>query len=161
MLHLCLVGGWVSGFCYRKALTACFDKVFSFVNATEVDSNCPRVVDLPRSVADELVVAAALSHLLASDVSAPWAERLFATDSSESREAIVQSPTSKEITSILWSSTLKAAGPARLLSREEAALRRIDPDYRSSRRLVPETPSCLPFSLPPALGGRQRDRSLP
>ena len=118
VLHLCLVGGWVSGFCYRKAFMACFDKVFSFVDATKVDSSCPRVVDLPRSVADELVVAAALSHLLASDVSAPWAERLFATDSSESRGAIVQSPTSKEITSVLWSSTLKAAGPARLLSRE-------------------------------------------
>ena len=116
VLHLCLVGGWVSGFCFRKPLMACCDKVFTFVNATEVDSNSPRVLDLPRSVADELVLAASLSHLLFSDVAAPWASQLFAADSSESRGAIVQSPVRKETTALLWSSTSKAAGPARLLS---------------------------------------------
>ena len=147
VLHLCLVGGWVSGFCYRKALMACFDKVFSFVDATKVDSGCPRVVSLPRSVADELVLAAALSHVLVSDVAAPWAEELFATDSSESRGAIVRSPISKDVTSLLWCSTSKAAGPARLLSREEAALRRIDPDYEP--RLPPPSEGTSP-KRPPA-----------
>ena len=52
VLHLCLVGEWLSGFCFRKPLMACFDRVFSFVDASEVDSGCPRVIGLPRPIAD-------------------------------------------------------------------------------------------------------------
>ena len=56
-----------------------------------------------------------------------WSEVLYATDSSDAKGAIVSTPFSPEETERLWTASTKLAEPAKLLSREAAALRRVDP----------------------------------
>ncbi|OLQ11460.1 hypothetical protein AK812_SmicGene4704 [Symbiodinium microadriaticum] len=96
VLHLCLVGGWVSGFMYRRPFMSVFGRVFSLVEAASVVPEHPKMLPLPRRVADELVLAAALSHVLVSDISAPWASEVYATDSSDCKGAIVAAPVAPE-----------------------------------------------------------------
>ena len=124
-LHLSLVGGWVSAFMYRRP----FMSIFRVVPPGGESEERPSTLPLSRVVADELVLAASLFALLTSDVSAPWSTTLFATDSSEEKGAIVEAPVPEETTALLWRSAPKAASSGRLLSKEKATLKRIDPDY--------------------------------
>ncbi|CAE7336086.1 unnamed protein product, partial [Symbiodinium pilosum] len=82
---------------------------------------------LPRRVADEIVLVSALCHLIVADIAAPWSDVLYATDSSDAKGAIVSTPFSPEETERLWTASTRLAEPAKLLSREAAALRRVDP----------------------------------
>ena len=101
-----------------------------------VSQSSPKILGLPRCVADELVLAASLCHILVSDISADWASTLFATDSSDQKGAIVSAPFSDEGTRTLWTSSLKAADSSRLMTREKAALQRLDPMWKA----LPEAP---------------------
>ncbi|CAE7219683.1 unnamed protein product [Symbiodinium microadriaticum] len=150
VLHLCLVGGWVSGFMYRRPFMSVFGRVFRFVEASAVVPEHPKMLPLPRRVADELVLAAALSHVLVSDMSASWASEVFATDSSDCKGAIVSAPVGPEVTAALWRACPKAAGSARLLSKEEAVLRRVWPDReepapQQTHRASPKRPPACRF----------------
>ena len=87
-LRLCLLGGWVSACLYRRPCMS---------DATAVRPSSSRVIALPRRVADELLMAT-LCHVLVADISAPWADTLFATDSSDAKGAIVSTPFSPEET---------------------------------------------------------------
>ena len=111
------------------------------VDAASVVPEHPKMLPLPRRVADELVLAAALAHVLVSDISAPWASEVFATDSSDCKGAIVAAPVAPEVTAALWRACPKTAGSARLLSKEEAALRRVWPDREESAPLLAHRPS--------------------
>ena len=102
VLHLCLVGGWVSGFMYRRPFMSAFSRVFSFVDSASVVPESPRVLPLHRRVADELVLAASLAHVLVSDISAPWASEIYATDSSDSKGAIVSAPALEVLPKSRW-----------------------------------------------------------
>ena len=121
-LHLCLVGAWVSGPLYRRPLMCVLQSAFSLVDTAEVRQSSTKVID---RVANELVMLAALSHLVVADVAAPWSEVLCATDSSEKKGAIAEAKVGPELTKALWCSSQKAAESTRLLSRVQAALRRI------------------------------------
>ena len=78
-LHLCLVGGWVSGMLYRRPFMSILNGAFTMVDASTVSQTSPKILGLPRCVADELVLAASLCHILVADISADWALTLFAT----------------------------------------------------------------------------------
>ena len=67
---------------------------------------------------------------MTSDIAAPWASEAFATDSSEEAGAIVSAPATKELTRRLWTASSIAPSSARLLSKEKAALRRVDPMFK-------------------------------
>ncbi|CAE7487524.1 unnamed protein product [Symbiodinium sp. KB8] len=146
-LHLSIVGAWVSGFPFRRPLMSIFDRVFRLVKTSTVDERRPARVVLPRRTADELVLAASLFALLTSDVAAPWSETLFATDSSEQKEAIVEAKVPAELTAVLWRSAPKASDAGRLLTKEEAVLHRIDPDREEglehgTQPLLRRAPGC-------------------
>ncbi|CAE7881265.1 fat-7, partial [Symbiodinium microadriaticum] len=84
-LHLSLLGGWTSALLYRRPLMSVLSTSYSLVDASKVRPEHARPLDLPRPVANELVLLAALSHVIVTDISAPWCEELFATDSSEEK----------------------------------------------------------------------------
>ena len=100
---------------------------FHLVDASSVQQAASKVLALPRRVADELVLLSALSHVIVADISAPWSDTLYATDSSDHTGAIVSTPFSAAETERLWTASSKLSDPARLLSREAAALKRVDP----------------------------------
>ena len=124
---------------------------YSLVDASKVRPEHARPLDLPRQVANELVLLAALSHVIVTDISAPWCEELFATDSSEERGAIVAAPVPKELTRLLWGAHQGHSEAARLLSRERAALKRFDnmfeevPAPLAAAAVSPKRPPALRF----------------
>ena len=128
-LHLSLLGAWTSIIMYRRPLMTIFRKAFSLVSGAECNPYAPRYVALPRSVADELVLAAVLAPMMASDLGAPWLEQVFATDACETGGAIVSAPCSLATVRELWRASDRKGGPSRVLAKEEAMLRRIDPDW--------------------------------
>ena len=59
-LHLCTLGGWTSILGYRRRLMSVLQKSFHLVSAVDFDRNHPKVVPLPRSVANEMTLLAVL-----------------------------------------------------------------------------------------------------
>lgn len=123
-LHLCLVGGWVSAFMYRRPLMGLLNKVFQLVDAALIDPNDPKLVALPRTVANELVLAAVLAPLMISELSAPWHEEIFCSDASQTHGAYCSARVGAELCEVLWKTSKNKGGYSRLLSPVEAALRR-------------------------------------
>ena len=76
-LHVCLMGGVVSAFLFRRPLMSLLSRSFSLVNASEVNELKPRLVALPRAVCDELVLVAVLLPLALSDLSAEFSLRFL------------------------------------------------------------------------------------
>ncbi|CAE7563812.1 unnamed protein product [Symbiodinium necroappetens] len=127
VLHSCLMGGWVSTFLYRRPLMSVFAKSFGLVRADLLDPSRPQTVHLPRGVADELALAAALAPLAVSDIAAPFDDKIYATDSSEEGAAVVEARVSPSLTALLWRSSDRKGAATKLLTRAQAALRKIDP----------------------------------
>ena len=78
-LHLCLVGGWVSAMGYRRPMYSLFSRAYNLVDTMAFDPNHPKLVPLPRLVAQELVLASVLHPLMMSDLGAVYHDRIFAT----------------------------------------------------------------------------------
>lgn len=75
-----MAGNWTSIFMYRRCLTCVINEIYAF--AGEEESTRTEVYGLPRSTAEELVVASVLSLVALTDVSVDYLDRLFATDAS-------------------------------------------------------------------------------
>ena len=147
-LHLCIVGGWVSACMYRRPYMAILNLAFHLVDASSVRQGSSRVLGLPRRVADELVLMAALCHIIVADLAAPWSDVLFATDASDKKGAIVASGFSADETERLWTSSSKLSESAKLLSREAAAFRRVDPLREEKLESGPSLPLHGPRKSP-------------
>ena len=154
-LHLCLMGGWTSVLLYRRPLMAVFARSFGLVKGAEVSSRSPKVVPLPRAIADELVVVSALAPLAVSDLSAQLLPQVFATDSSEEAAAAVQAPCDPDVLRALWLSADRKGGCSRMLSRAEALLKRYDPAFEELGERASEDDS-----LPGAVASVGRPRAL-
>ncbi|CAE7042221.1 unnamed protein product [Symbiodinium sp. CCMP2592] len=154
-LGLCLVGPSAqkrlpSGLLYRRPIMVCLEKTFSLVDAATIDQKRSRVIPLPRAVRNEFSLLATLSHIMVSDVAAPWASEVYAADASEQAGAFVKAAASPELTRRLWTATTSTAAATRLLTKEKAALRRVDPMLEE----LPEDPLQLGMcwqKWPPAL----------
>eukprot|EP00435_Cladocopium_sp_Y103_P047077 s582_g13.t1 len=123
VLHLCLVGGWVSVLSYRRPLMSILDKSYHLVDQNAIDANNPTMVQLPRSVANELVLLAALMPLALSDLGAEYLETVYATDASMFKGAIVSTQRSLPIVRSIWKSCKSKGSYTRLLSPAEQVLR--------------------------------------
>ena len=125
-LHACLLGGWTSCLMYRRPLMAILDKVHSFTDLSVIDQSKPKVLHLPRLVAQEFVLLGVLAPLMCSDISAKFLPSIFATDSSDLKGAVVKAEVTPELARGLWRTGRKKGGYSRLLSREKALLSKID-----------------------------------
>lgn len=122
-LHVCLMGGVVSAFLFRRPLMSLLSKSFSLVNASEVCELKPRLVALPRAVCDELVLVAVLLPLALSDLSAPFLPEIFATDSSKDKGAIVSCHVGQRVSEYLFKSCKSKGAYTRLELPQDEALR--------------------------------------
>ena len=137
VLMACLVGGWTSSIMYRRPFMSILLHVHKHFDFSIVDQEHPKVVSLPRKVAQELQLLSALVPLIASNLAAKLSTSVFATDASEFGGACVETEVHEDLARSLWRSGRKKGGYARLISRVEALRKQADPDYEE-------------LSLPPA-----------
>lgn len=91
-LWACLIGGWTSCLMYRRPFMSLFAEVYKLVKAEEISQDSPKLVPLPRRSAQEVLLAAVLCPLFSSDLSARLLPKLYSTDSSDAKGAVVSRP---------------------------------------------------------------------
>ena len=101
-----------------------FNRVPQLVDAASIDPNDPKMIVLPRAVADELVIASTLVPLMTAEVSAPWHESIFCSDASQSRGAYCSANVGEVVNEVVWKASRSKDGYSRLMSPVEVALRR-------------------------------------
>ena len=124
-LHLCLVGGWVSAMGYRRPMYSLFNRAYNLVDTMAFDPNHPKLVPLPRLVAQELVLASVLHPLMMSDVGAVYHDRIFATDASQHKGAICSMPVDPDTAEVLWKTSKSKGSYTRLQTPTEVFLKRL------------------------------------
>ena len=82
--HLCLLGGWASILGYRRPLMSVLQSAYHLVDMQSFDANHPRLVAL------ELVTLAVLMPLAVADIAAPIDKKLYCTDASLKKGAILE-----------------------------------------------------------------------
>lgn len=125
-LHTCVIGGWISLLMFRRPLMSVLFHSHSLVDVNALDSDRPRVIGLPRRVAQELTLLAILSPLMMSDLSAPIQKNLYASDSSDAKGAYVKTTLGDDMARFLWRSGSKKGGYARLQTRAEALAKKLE-----------------------------------
>ena len=144
-LHACIMGSWSSVFTFRRPCFCAFSSSFALVQLSELDPQRPRVLPLPRRCAEELQLAAALAPVACSDVAAPFASRLYATDASEERGAFCSAPLPGHLRTLAWSTADRKGGYARIASPARVLLKRADPWWEDEED---EPPGAIPVSRP-------------
>eukprot|EP00435_Cladocopium_sp_Y103_P019932 s4028_g4.t2 len=123
VLHLCILGGWVSVLAYRRPLMSLLDKSYHLVDQYNLDANDPKIITLPRSVANELVLLAVLVPLALSDLGAEYCGKVFSTDASSDKGAICWADLSLPVVKTLWKTCRSKGSYTRILSPAEQVLR--------------------------------------
>ena len=95
-----LAGNWTSVFMFRRCLTSILSGIYNF----SIDSSAEEteIYELPRSVAEELVLSSVLSFIAVSDISAEYDEKIFASDASLAKGAVVSRRVRPEVAKVLW-----------------------------------------------------------
>ena len=128
-LHLCMLGGWVSVLLYRRPLMSVLQHSFSLVQNDSVSELHPRLLPLPRRIADELVLLAVLAPLAVSNLGADFMEEVFATDASSTMGAVVSGPCSRRTSRMLFVSCKSKGAYTRLDNLSRHLEREMDKSY--------------------------------
>eukprot|EP00435_Cladocopium_sp_Y103_P023047 s3468_g5.t1 len=118
-----VAGSWISVLMFRRPMTCLLHHLFAL--GAKSTKEARDVVPLRRSVADELVLASALSPLCFTDLSTPYAEKIYATDASLSKGAITSMSVSAELSEIAWLGGDRKGGYTKLEEGARVALRAV------------------------------------
>lgn len=124
-LHLSIVGGWSSAMTCRRPFMGLFDKSYSLVKAEDYATAESKVIGLPRGNAEELVLASVLAPLILTDVSTPMHNKIFCTDASESRGAVLQADVDATVNEAIFKSFKTKGSYSRLHTKEEVLALRL------------------------------------
>ena len=72
------------------------------VDSSALDSSKPKIVSLPRPVSQELLLLSIFAPLMCSDLTATLGDRVFCTDSSDAKGAVVSTPVPIELSRYFW-----------------------------------------------------------
>ena len=117
-----VIGSWISVLMYRRPCMAVLDEVFKVIPAEELDTLNPRLRHLPRRAAEELLVLAALSPVVSSNLATEFAEEIFAADASNLMGGATVASVSEEIAKLVWRSSEQKADNVPMLRKGEAVL---------------------------------------
>ena len=95
-----ITGSWTSVLLHRRCLSCVLDRIYAFGVRDEKNEN--EVLSSPRAAARGLALCCALAFVSGSEVSVPYASRLFATDASLHKGAIVSREIPKEPSAAIW-----------------------------------------------------------
>ena len=124
-LHACLLGGWTSSLMFRRQLMSVLFASHHLVDSSVLDSSKPKIVSLPRPVAQELLLLSIFAPLMCSDLTATLGDRVFCTDSSDAKGAVVSTPVPVELSRYFWRVGSKKGGYARLMTKQEALVHKL------------------------------------
>ena len=127
-LHLCLLGGWVSSLLFRRPCMSILNHSFRLVGQDYVAASDPKLLSLPLPVAEELTLLSVLVPVMQTDLAVEMCPRMFATDASKDRGAIVETDSLGYVTEILHRACKSKGAYTSLPSRESMVLREIDDD---------------------------------
>ena len=149
-----LSGSWVSLLLYRRCLSSLVAKFFVLASEGERKDE-PTIMPLSRSTAEELVSLAVMAPLMATDLSAPILNDIFASDSSMARGAVVKTQVKDDIAKILWLGGDKRGHYTMLANPFRAALCHLGEECEDTDepRTVPEKPLLLQFDFVEIFGG--------
>ena len=126
VLHLCLLGGWVSILTFRRPLMSILNHAFRLVDSSRICPSKPRLVRLPRVVANELVLLSLLVCLAVSDLRAVASDRVYATDASLKKGAFCSASIDPQFSQFLWRISRSKGAYHRLLTPIQSICRRLD-----------------------------------
>lgn len=159
-LHACLVGGWTSCLMFRRPLMSILFHSHTFVDSASIDALHPKVVSLPRKVAQEFTLLGILAPLMVSDLSAPIQNRIFTSDSSGPKGAFAETVVPDEVARVLWRTGSKKGGYAKLLTKAEALARKLEvgqePTSLDASQPSPKKPIGLRYDFLEVCGGAAR-----
>lgn len=95
-----LAGNWTSIFLYRRCLTCLLSKIYEYSSkpgAAEED-----VFELTRAAANELVLSSVFSFVACSDLSVGFHNKIYATDASIRKGAVVSREVPSDIARAVW-----------------------------------------------------------
>ena len=95
-----LAGNWTSIFMFRRCLTSILDKIYAY--GLEASGEETEVYEQPRKLADELVLAAVLAPLAATDITTKVLPKIYASDASMTKGAVVSRFVTAKVASTLW-----------------------------------------------------------
>ena len=110
---------------FRRSFMGLFNEVHHLVDMEQFDGNHPRVIDLPRSAAEELVLASVLVPLFQTNIAASFGDYIFSTDASDSKGAICSAGMDPQLQEVVFRACKSKGSYTRLQRSEEAILRRI------------------------------------
>lgn len=123
---LCLLGGWASILGYRRPLMSVLQSAYHLVDMQSFDANHPRLVPLSRKVALELVTLAVLMPLAVADIAAPIDKKLYCTDASLKKGAILETSLEDRLMQVLYRATINKGSYTRMLSSSASILKAYD-----------------------------------
>ena len=112
----------------KDCLMSILNKAFRLVGPDYVASSEPKLISLPLAVAEELTLLAVLMPLIQSDLAAPMCKKIYATDASKDRGAIVQADSRGYASEILHRACKSKGSYTKLAPRESMVLREVDDD---------------------------------
>ncbi|OLP75869.1 hypothetical protein AK812_SmicGene44271, partial [Symbiodinium microadriaticum] len=160
-----LAGSWVSTVLFRRCLMSCFDTFFALGKRapSAPAGQFSEVVSLPRKAAGDLVLLSALAPVMCSDISTPFEESVFCSDSSLSKGAFCEAFVGERASSALWRSADKKGcseplAPAATAAEASAELL-ADPSPVPSGAAAPEKeslnkPLAMHYDFLEVFGGR-------
>lgn len=95
-----IAGNWISIFMFRRSLCCLMSEIFQFGVRSVADEN--EVLEQPRRLAEELVLAGIFGLVALTDVSVPYDQRVYATDASMCKGAFTGIATSAGVAECLW-----------------------------------------------------------
>ena len=128
-LHQSVVGSWISLMLLRRPCMSIFNEVFGVVPPSVVQSERPKLRRLSRKAACELQVASILSPIMVSNLAVPYPNRIFATDASMEKGAVVEARVEKKVAEAVWRSADKRGANVPMLSSVQAVLASYDPMF--------------------------------
>ena len=124
-LHVCLMGGWSSTLLYRRPLMSLFAESYKLVDATAVEPNNPKMIKLPRSVAQELCLASILVLFAVSNIATPFSQKIYCSDASTEKGAFCSTVVEEEMAEVLWKVSRSKGAYHRLLTPSESLAKRL------------------------------------
>ena len=123
-LHSSLMGALISAFCFRRCSMSILVELFKVIPPGDLNTEKPKLHPLTRSAAEELILAAVLLPIVATDVKAPFSEWIFASDASNAKGAYVVSKIPPSLAEPLWQAGDFKGGYTRLDTGFTHALRK-------------------------------------
>ena len=154
-----LAGCWVSVLQYRKCWSSLVDSLFGLVALGE-ESGENNIRCLPRKVAQELSTMAAAAPLMFTNIAVDYHDRIFATDASVQKGAVVSAAIEPALTEKIWLGSDKKGAYTHLSNGFHALLRQIgevdddcDVPGPTGTYVSPEKPLLLYFDFVEICGG--------